>query len=207
MAAFGGFLGEIFLSHPVKDNKRMFSLLSFFCSNSLCLFFPLPSSPPLAFVTSPFSLALLSFFCSMSFFSPLLSSHLPPLIFASSLLLSHSPFIKFYGNLKEDKHVKFPQSQPHSFSSSQSPAASAATSNHIPLFTFTLSFPPPVSVPHLIFPSSLQTVSHVSQIPVYVPHHATPCLSPPLLFFSACVTPFHTLWLLIIPALSDCHSA
>lgn len=141
--------------------------LSATCWQSLCssvLFFCLPL--PYPWYSSPF-------FCPMSFFFPLLSSHLPPLFFTSSPLLSHSPFIKFNRKLKEAKHVKFPRSQPHSFSSSQSLAASAATSNHIPSLP---SLCPFLSLSHPLIKLSPMSLKFQCMC------HTAPRLSPPLFF-------------------------
>lgn len=137
-----------------------------------------PLSPLLAFVTSPFF--------------PGARLHLgPPLL--------HSPFIKFYGKLEADKHAEFPQSQPHSFSSSQSPAASAATSNYISSL--------PSLYPLLSVSPSLTSSSHrfIKLSPLSLKFqcmcHATPVTPTP------CVTAFYEPELLLILILSGCRLA
>lgn len=177
------FYGRSFC-HILPEPIKGCSLSSFFCSNSLYLFFPLPSSPPLAFVTSPFSLVLLLFHVLL-FSSTFLSSSTSLLRFLSSPVLSSPthPSLNFIETLRRINMLSFLKANlilsPH-LSHLPPPLPLQTTST---LFTFTLSLPPPVSVPHLIFPSSHQTVPHVSQIPVYVPHHAAPRLSLPLGFF------------------------
>lgn len=136
----------------------------------------------------------------MSFFSPLLSTHLSPFFTISSPLLSHSPFIKFNRNLKEDKQVKFPQSQPHSFSSSLSPPPPLPLQTVSPLYLrFILSSVFLHSSPRLSILSS-NSLPRLSNSSVCAP--TTPRLSL-LLFLPLCLTPFHaiaarhssTLWL------------
>lgn len=166
---------EIFLS---RADKAGTSLLSLRCK-SFYLFFLLPSS-----LSSP-CICHLSLFPGTS--SPSWSS------------LLHSPFIKFYGKLKADKHAEFPQSQPHSFSSSQSPAASAATSNYISSL--------PSLYPLLSLSPFLTSSSHrfIKLSPMSLKFqcmcHATPVTPTPR------VTAFHKPELPLILILSGCRLA
>lgn len=104
----------------------------------------------------------------------LLSLHLPH--------LSSHPSLNLTENLRRTNMLSFLKAN-LALSSSPSPSASAATSNHIsPLFTFTVSFPQ--SCLHLSPRPLIKLSPIVSQIPVYVPRRATPV--SPALFVSLC---------------------